>query len=217
MTVAFFIIIVHKPLLLLAFSVWRSAYKESLGKHGSVSVAVTQSIFVGPPEVGKSSLKHLLVHNTPKAVTTSIAVMDTPEVVRSEQYTVGESTSAWQLADSDIMRKSLHACIASEAYEEKDQYPTEMETEETEDGQHEAVVEEQIDAHPLPKLLKIGQDQYDIAILDEQYSRLLQEMGGKGKQIKLKGASFIHLLDTGGQLSFQEVLPLLLDVPCTYI
>ena len=115
------------------------------------------------------------------------------------------------------MRKSLPACIASEAYEEKDQYPTEMETEETEDGQHEAVVEEQIDAHPLPKLLKIGQDQYDIAILDEQYSRLLQEMGGKGKQIELKGASFIHLLDTGGQLSFQEVLPLLLDVPCTYI
>ena len=92
-----------------------------------------------------------------------------------------------------------------------------METEETEDGQHEAVVEEQIDARPPQKLLKIGQDQYDIAILDEQYSRLLQEMGGKGKQIELKDASFIHLLDTGSQPSFQDVLPLLLDVPCTYI
>ena len=95
--------------------------------------------------MGKSSLKHLLVHNTPKAVTTSAAVMDTPEVVRSERYTVGESTSAWQLADSDIMRKSLHACIANEAYEEKDQYPTEMGTEEADDGQHEASVERQKD------------------------------------------------------------------------
>ena len=42
-------------------------------------------------------------------------------------------------------------------------------------------------------------------------------MGGKGKQIELKDASFIHLLDTGSQPSFQDVLSLLLDVPCTYI
>ena len=145
-------------MLLLAFSEWRSVYKESLRKHGLVSVAVTRSIFIGPSEVGKSSLKHLLVHNTPKAVTTSTAVMDTPEVVRSERYTVGESTSAWQLVDSEIMKKALHACIASQAYEEKDQYPAEVETEETEDGQHEAVVEEQIHARTPPKPLKIGQN-----------------------------------------------------------
>ena len=111
----------------------------------------------------------------------------------------------------------MHALQVKHIYEEKDQYPTKMETEETEDGQHEAVVEEQIDARPPPKPLKIGQDQYDIAILDEQYSQLLQEMGGKGKQIELKDAFFIHLLDTGSQPLFQEVLPLLLDVPCTYI
>ena len=42
-------------------------------------------------------------------------------------------------------------------------------------------------------------------------------MGGEGVRIRLKDASFIHLLDTGGQPSFQDVLPLLLDVPCTYI
>ena len=34
---------------------------------------------------------------------------------------------------------------------------------------------------------------------------------------ELKGAFFIHLLNTGGQPSFQDVLPLLLEVPCTYI
>ena len=31
----------------------------------------------------------------------------------------------------------------------------------------------------------------------------------------LNGGRFVHLLDTGGQPSFQAVLPLLLDVPCT--
>ena len=90
---------------------WQAAYKVSLRKQGSVSVEAMWFIFVGPPELGKFSLKHLLVHNTPKAVKTSTAVMDTPEVVSfsSEQYTVGETTSAWQLVNSDVMRKSLHA------------------------------------------------------------------------------------------------------------
>ena len=186
--------------------------------------------------MGKSSLKHLLVHNAPKAVKTSTAVMDTPEVVTKrsdtefscEQYAVGDGTSAWQPVNSDIMKNSLHTCITSKAYEEKNQYPIEVEAKEAkegqrealkrqqdqsnEDGQHEAFVEEQKDGHLLPQ-----QDQSNIALLDEQYSRLLQEMGGEGVRIRLKDASFIHLLDTGGQPSFQDVLPLLLDVPCTYI
>ena len=202
---------------------------------------VTRSIFVGPSAVGKSSLKHLLVHNTPKAVKTSTAVMDTPEVVTKrsdtefscEQYAVGDGTSAWQPVNSDIMKNSLHACITSKAYEEKNQYPIEVEAkgakegqhealklqqdQSNEDGQHEAFVEEENDGRPLPKQLKTQQDQSDIASLDEQYYRLRQEMAGEGVQIKLKDASFIHLLDTGGQPSFQDVLPLLLDVPCTYI
>ena len=69
---------------------------------------------------------------------------------------MGESTSAWQLADSDIMRKSLHACIANEAYEEKDQYPTEIGTEEADDGQHEASVERQKDTLLVRKHLKLS-------------------------------------------------------------
>ena len=155
--------------------------------------------------------------------------METPDVIinspltttdmdiSSEQYAVEGGTSAWQLVDSNLMMKSWHACITNEAYEENDQYPREVESEGTADGQHEAFVEKRKDDHPLPKQLKTEQDQSDISSLDEQYSRLLQEMGGGGKQIELKDPSFIHLLDTGGQTSFQDVLPLLLDVPCTYI
>ena len=145
--------------------------------------------------------------------------MHTPEVVRSDRYTVGESTSAWQLVDSDIIRKSLHACIASEAYEEKDQYPTEVGTEEADDGQHEASVERQKDTLLVSKHSKAKPDQSSpIALLNKQYSQLLQEMrGGGGKRIEIKDASFIHLLDTGGQSCFQDILPLLLDVPRTYI
>ena len=225
---------------------------------------VTQSILVGPSAAGKSTVKHLLVCNAPKAVKTSTAALETPEVVTkrsamefsSEQYAVQEGTSAWQPVSSDIMKKSLHHCITSKAYEEKNQYPIEVEAKQAgdvqreawtmkqaqsdpfaldqypiEEGQHEAkeqdgyslpkqalnnereeneaLVEER---DPLPK-----QAQSDLASLDQRYSQVREEMGGEGAKIKLKNASFIHLLDTGGQPSFQDVLPLLLDVPCTYI
>ena len=196
---------------------------------------VTLTVFIGPPEAGKSTLKHLLVYDTPKEVKTSTAMMDTPEIVTkwptpevvteqtdedfsAEQYVVGESTSAWQLVDSDVMQKSLHSCILNQEYEEKDQYPAEVEVEERIDEQHATPVEIRKGACPATTHSKAKQEPSSpISLLDEQYSQLLHDMSGKGKRIELINASFIHLLDTGGQPSFQDVLPLLLDVPSTYV
>ena len=200
---------------------------------------VIRTIFIGPTESGKSTLKHLLVHNTPKEVKTSTAIIDTPEVVTerpgsevtkqtdedisSERYVVEESTSAWQLVDSDVMKKALHACIAHQAYKKKDRYPAEVNVKRTE--QHEV---EQVDDSTLPEWLDTEQDQSDVTLLDKHFDQLLKEIEAegklleskeseKGKRIELTDAFFMHLLDTGGQPSFQDVLPLLLDVPCTYV
>ena len=54
-------------------------------------------------------------------------------------------------------------------------------------------------------------------MLDTVHSELMEEMQGGCESINLKDASFIHFLDTVGQPSFQDALPLLLEVPCTYI
>ena len=48
----------------------------------------------------------------------------------------------------------------------------------------------------------------------EAHSRLMNDPT-PGDAVLLNGGRFVHLLDTGGQPSFQTVLPLLLDVPCT--
>ena len=218
---------------------------------------VIRTIFIGPTESGKSTLKHLLVHNKPKAVVTSTAVMATPEVVTkrptpevvneqndedfsAEQYLVEESNPAWQLVDSDVMKKALHACIAHRMYKKKNRYPAELNVKGT--GQHEVeeqmddsplserltTEQEQMDDSPLPERFTTEQDQSDVALLDKHFSQLLEEIETEGKhleskkgeeekRIELMNASFIHLLDTGGQPSFQDVLPLLLDVPCTYV
>ena len=146
---------------------------------------VVRTIFIGPTESGKSTLKHLLVHNEPKAVDTSTDVMATPEVVTrrpmsevkkqtnedfsSEQYVVGESTSAWQLVDSDIMRKALHTSIANQAYDEKDQYPAGVEAKGTGDRQHEAAVEKKMVGSSLLSVLETEQDMFSMALLNEQH------------------------------------------------
>ena len=169
---------------------------------------VKPCIFVGPAAVGKSSLKHFLVHNTPKAVKTSTAVVDTPEVVTisSEQYAVEGGTSAWQLIDDDVMGKWLCECITSKAYN----VDTELHHEH-DDVPH---VERKDNPHHHPPAMAIA------AARKSGGTNVLSKyvLNARYKSIKLKGTSFIHLLDTGGQPSFQDALPLLLlDAPCTYI
>ena len=219
----------------------QTAYQEALQRHGSVAIDVTQCIFVGASAAGKSTLKHLLVHNTPKAVKTSTAVIDAPEIVTisSERYTVDGGTSAWQLVSDDVMGKSLQACINAKAYDEG-QYPELLQQEDSQHQQKGAplphtsrsftqtLVKFSDTSHPVslqhdsedtsqrkPRTSNDGSE--TVTLLDMEHSRFMQEMRGECKSIKLKDASFVHLLDTGGQPSFQDALPLLLDAPCTYI
>ena len=239
-----------------------------MDKHGSVSVEVTPCVIVGASATGKSSLKHLLVHDTPKAVKTSTAVIDTPAVVTvsSEQYTVEEGTSAWQLVDSDVMGKSIQKCVTAKAYDEG-QYPELPQSKAKQSDQkmkdesaplpitsqkkkkktlmRKFIKRVQQIFHALAKgtsdieivtVLDEGQsakgtgdseivglsaegtgDSAVVTLLDEGFSAFLHDVGPQVQSVNLKNASFIHLLDTGGQPSFQDALPLLLDVPCTYI
>ena len=231
---------------------WQLAYEESLKNHGSVSVEVTPCILVGASAVGKSSLKHILVHGTPKAVKTSTAVIDTPAVVTvtTEQYAVGGGTSAWQLVSSDVMGSSLQECVTAEAYDEG-QYPELHQGKAKQSHQPMRVA-----ATPLPRPStsrnkrrntkrcrhtshipshtsaahqavphQCGRSKSTVEynseivaiLLHKAHSTFLHDLRAPDQSIKLKDASFIHLLDTGGQPSFQDALPLLLDVPCTYI
>ena len=230
---------------------WQLAYKESLEKHGSVSVEVTPCVIVGASATGKSSLKHLMVHDTPKAVKTSTAVIDTPAVVSvsSEQYTVERGTSAWQLVDSDVMGKSIQECVTAKAYDE-DQYPEPLRHQ---DDQHQQLEEQMGSPNPPTSLKHLIQkfirfcrsklrvsdtcqadphqgdsgkssqsSQRDVcavmegcnsgsseavAVLEMEHSHFMQEMKGGCESFNLKNASFVHLLDTGSQPSFQDPPP----------
>ena len=198
-------------------------------KQGSVTVAINCCIFAGPPGRGKSCLKHLLVHNKPKEVKTSTGVMEKPDVVTisAEKYAVG-GTSVWLPLTDDKMASSIKSSC------QKRQYHL------PEDGledRHVKLAQPVIEINPHIAASKAtsrssradpsdtesdsphlqpSANTADVSVFQQAHFRLMRDPS-LGEGILLNGAQFVHLLDTGGQPSFQAVLPLLLDVPCTYV
>ena len=204
-------------------------------KQGSVDVAINRNIIMGPPATGKSCLKHLLVHNKPKEVKISTPVMAKPEIVSiSAEKCAVEGTSVWLPLSDEKMACSIRSSCLSRQYhvtaaiskdppEDRRAKPkppmmkidqSAITSEIPSRASREKVSPKAGDLpHPIPSPLPTSQS----AFL-EAHSSLMRDLGaGLEKELQLNGARFIHLLDTGGQPSFQDVLPLLLDIPCTYV
>ena len=206
-------------------------------KQGSVDVAINRNIIMGPPATGKSCLKHLLVHNKPKEVKISTPVMAKPEVVSiSAEKCAVEGTSVWLPLSDEKMACSIRSSCLSRQYhitaaipkdppEDRRAKPKQLVTKinqstvtseipsraSREKGGHKAGDL----PHPVPSSLPMLTSQ---SVFLEAHSSLMRDLGaGLEKELRLNGARFVHLLDTGGQPSFQDVLPLLLDIPCTYV
>ena len=198
-------------------------------KGGSVEVDINRCILIGPSGTGKSCFKHLLVHNKPKEVKLSTPVMERPDVVTisAEEYAV-EGTSVWVPLTDEKMANSIRSSCQNREYdfdeEAVDMVPEDYQEEQV--SKFTPPVEEiklptvaakmassSFRAKPSPPksapLIPTQQSPFYKA-----HSHLMNDPT-PGDAVLLNGGRFVHLLDTGGQPSFQTVLPLLLDVPCT--
>ena len=198
-------------------------------KQGYVKVAINRCIFAGPPGKGKSCLKHLLVHDKPKEVKTSTGVMEKPDVVTisAEKFAV-KGTSVWLALTNDKMASSIKSsCQKREYHTPKDGLkdrrgklaqpvfeinPPIAASKATSRSSHADPSDTESDSLHLQPSANTA----DMSAFQQAHSDLMHDPS-LGEGILLNGAQFIHLLDTGGQPSFQAVLPLLLDVPCTYV
>ena len=223
---------------------------------------VTRCLFIGPPAVGKSSLKHLLIHNRSKAVETSTPVMEAPDVMRvaSEQYAVEDGASYWQLLEGNAMKQSVqlsalrrgyqvnHSINRSESHQPSSEvtqpevqtsffgwlfrlflflltwpfmprpsvesaYPQPVNTDSSLEVPNLSMVTPDHESLDIQSLSPSGPS----SILEEVLSGFLDSDSYVEDGVVLNHASFIHLLDSGGQPCFLDTLPLLLAVPCTYI
>ena len=196
-------------------------------KQGSVKVTINRCIFAGPPGKGKSCLKHLLVHDKPKEVKTSTGVMEKPDVVSAEKYAV-EGTSVWLPLTDDKMASSIKSSCQKRQYHLPEDGP---------EDRHGKLAQPVIEINPPTAVSKAtshssradpsdtecdslhlqpSANTEEASAFHQAHFRLMRDPS-LGEGILLNGAQFVHLLDTGGQPSFQAVLPLLLDVPCTYV
>ena len=198
---------------------FKTHYKEILKKHGAVSVEVLRALFVGPSGAGKSSLRHLLVHGKSKEMPISTPVMETPDIlVFGEHYTAVEGSSVWKPVSESCLNQSVRVCAVEKNYQECEQYPTAIGTSPSgyrEKGFFQRMADRVLKNVRIPqrRLQSEGSEH-----LETSHSEVLDEtVVPADSSIPLDKASFLHVIDSGGQPAFQDILPLLLAIPCTYI
>ena len=194
---------------------WMGHYKAMCKEHSSVKIRLTRCLFIGPPGVGKSSLKHLLLHNQSTDVSSSTLVLEEPSIVTQELE------SPWRVVDND-MRKQLVKCKAQRIYlelVEKQRYCC--------DNCYniERPYLENNESQSMPNLAgksscchrRKGRDwnllMQALSELHEEIEmqRITQHFGGP------ESMQFIHFLDSGGQPVFHDILPLFIGTPCLYV
>ena len=174
-----------------------ASYEEACKTHGMVTVKVVRTVLVGPSEVGKSSLCHLLIHGSSKEVSTSTSVIQSPDVLFVDKhYSIEEKT--WKQVSNACLSKSVAQCAMNRDYKKCGMYP--------------AMTGAEIKGKPVNQ----GSSK-TLESLEDALQDLLQLDTGKEDFIPLCAAKFIHMIDSGGQPAFQDVLPLLLSGPCTYL
>ena len=187
---------------------------------------------MGAPGTGKSSLKHLLVHDESKEIATSTPVLETPAIVTlsSEQFAAKEASLSWKVVSDESMAASIRIACRGHAYHsvplsrgaklaqgvrslfKPGESKIKNSATKSEKGRNpmshphsQPVLPEQEEALP-PRLA-----------LEQAHEALLDNLGTGVEEQLLQTARFVHLLDSGGQPPFQDALPLLLQIPCTYV
>ena len=240
---------------------------------------ISRAIITGGSRVGKTSLKHYLLHNTAREDKTSTGVLEAPEVatiagdgvgttdqrlevgqgeVEECSFTKGVAAgSLWKVMDdeemgqlislADMKVKESFPVIATseqEATATEAESPSKTSTDLTVTQQPEGFftriwkrvtplfqrrpaneTTEQSVANPLqppstqdPPSDNSLQRKDPLELLEQARDSFLQKHKlSTEAQLDEKQCTFIYLLDTGGQPSFQNVIPLLLDFPCTFV
>ena len=243
-------------------------YEEAIEGHGSVEVNISRAIFTGGSRVGKTSLKHYLLHNTAREDKTSTGVLEAPEVatiageqdirtgfeeeeeryqgkegqVKEDEYDVIKCFavgSSWKV----LTDEKLGQLISKIKMEEREVFPgstletppvslpqatsndttlpgdiaktTEIASETTKLPTDTSITPPPPPSHDTTEALA-AQDPLEV-LQQARDSFLLKHNLSTEAEFDEKQCTFIYLLDTGGQPSFQNVLPLLLDFPCNFL
>ena len=246
-----------------AKELYTDQYQKALKKNQVVSLRLAKAITTGPPRVGKTWLKSLLLGQPPPEKSLSTPILDkavtisVPDPIQSEgQYhsdrvLLTSSSSGWSVVDDVTNLKSLLSVV-----------PSELSTSEISDPQSiqpttDHPLAQQISDpqsiqpttdHPLAQQISDPQstqqttsqssfpsknktttdcfdsksegdmdEVHDIDEVGEMVHGALSKLNDSVQGVDLQNERLLQFIDTGGQLSFHDILPLFLTTPAVYL
>ena len=178
---------------------------------------------MGPPAAGKSSLKHLLVHNESKVINTSTPVLETPAIVSlsSEQFAAQEASSSWKVVSDESMAACIRIACRTCEYQYEEPFipeatpqhdplkPTSTLAQKVRSlfkGRKEKKGTTESRSNPveqqlsLPGQVELGNETSQaVSALEQAHKALLDNLGTGVEDQLFQTARFVHLLDSGGQ------------------
>jgi serine/threonine protein kinase len=220
----------------------------SLEARSVVPLTVTRILFIGPPAVGKSSLKHALVNNQPKRVKESSPVLESPDTVRvtADQYRVNSSPkdssqSLWEVVHErgivtsiqDATQKNfskLHTDFDAREKQLCSSMPNQSEYTNpssrvqghgnclrTSESMKSTISSRNHSDTILGGNEPNLDDTETMSNLNIALEELRKKYHNEQPDFSMDNTHLIHILDTGGQACFHDVLSIFLDVPCLYV
>ena len=187
-----------------------------------------QCAFVGTPRSGKSSLMKRLIgeHPTPSSPSTGVADKVVQIIVRSSTTAANVSNLAWDKLNYDdeaivVVRdtsKSHRDHVASSKAQSQSSEAvvhTEFSTVEQDTSGLEPKNQLKHQAE-LTKSNAASTDVTDLKLAVDFCRSALHRNVENAKRILEKGGWLVYLTDTGGQIEFQELLPLLVSGPTVF-
>ena len=252
-------IIFHHVLVFFIIEEMTLSLKLALEGNTSITTSVVRILFIGPPEVGKSSLKHVLVHNKPKEIKTSTAMIESPDFVRvtSDQCIVPDTNSIPSSMESNwelVNERAMITAIQDKALTEKPpkenlqrnphslstdtgvlgttsqqpsngcnlstsaRYPPNISCQNVMNGryiQDPSFQDEGVSTSESTAQIEEFDDHGTLDMWNIALEEVRKTYDCDIPEFKLEETQLVHILDTGGQPCFHDVLSVFLDVPCT--
>ena len=163
-------------------------------KEGKVSLRLIKCLCQGPPQVGKTHIKHLLLGKV-LVDSSSTGLAEHPERafrnISAEKYKVAESNETWEVMDNE----KLMLLMANEMSQLKIEKDEDDESDEVEPG-----VVKDVDA------LKPHTKETSVENVITKLKSLMQDNISISTHSTTSNQEWIYFIDSGGQPQFQEIL-----------
>ena len=217
-------------------------YRKAVRENALVTVGIVKAMTIGPPRVGKTCLRSLLLGKVPPRESPSTSVIKTAETLsmttptRKKSTIVSEciSTSGWEVIDTTTgiislldylqQRKRTESASDSECLDPPSRYssvslPDDEDVASISDDQSltESFKEEVKEQNEHSHIMSESEDESpgEKSFAEKLYKAIANSSEQAG--VKLFNANLLQFLDTGGQISYHDILPVFITTPAIYL